>query len=90
MHQMYSYFIHCDIVGPVHVAAMKGASYLIVYLFTEQPFSVAAFMWREREAFSFLQSTLEHIQVNAAEVTRFRKFNTFRVVTISILSSFLS
>lgn len=34
----------------------------------------------------YLQSTLERIKVNAIEVAHLRKFNIFRVVSVSILS----
>ena len=76
MNQMYFYFIHCDIVAPVHVAALKTPSYLIVNLFTEQTSTVATFIaaeWREQEAFFFLPSALDQIEINAVEQTYLKK-----------------
>lgn len=86
MLQMYFYFIHCDIVEPVHVTAMKGPSYLIVFLFKEQPSSVLTFItaeWRlTAGCISSLQSTQEHVKFNAgslifAELSHFLSWTAF-------------
>lgn len=92
-HQMYFRFILTDIVGPVHVATVKGPLIFDCVFIYRTSFLCHNFYhcWVTRAGGGFFsQSALEHIDVNAAEVTHFTKFNALRAVTVSIWSAFLS